>query len=125
MHGNTGYIGLPLCSALLGSKGTIFAAAFDMGVGVSIWTISVMVLQNQVSFSPKVLKPLLNAPLIAIILGVFLFVIELKILDYFLQLLQRLGTIASPLALIYIGFFIPELLPKTYNRFPSLSSNWH
>lgn len=109
-QGNTGYIGLPLCAVLLGPKGTLFAVIFDMGIGVSLWTISVMVLQNQVSLTPRTLKPLLNAPLIAIIVGVSCFFLELKMHDSIIQLLQRLGAIAAPLALIYIGFFIPKML---------------
>jgi predicted permease len=76
-HGNTGFIGLPLCAALFGSKGVILAIAFDEGVGVCFWTISAMVLQNRISFSPQILKSVFNFPLIAIGLGLSFYLFEL------------------------------------------------
>lgn len=112
VHGNTGYIGVPLSVVLLGAKGTLFAVAFDMGIGVSLWTISVMVLQKQGSFSLRALKPMLNAPLIATLIGGCFFMFNWKIPNNLLQLFQHLGALATPLALIYIGFFIPPLFKK-------------
>src|SRR5699024_10955453 len=44
--GNTGYIGIPLCSILLGPEGALYAAIFDAGVNVTLWTVGAFVLQG-------------------------------------------------------------------------------
>lgn len=71
-----------------------------------------MVLRNQMSFSLHALKQLLNAPLLAMVVGICFFILDWKIPHLLLQLFQYLGALAAPLALIYIGFFIPQLLKK-------------
>src|SRR5699024_2194548 len=49
--GNTGFIGIPLCAAILGPEGALYAAIFDAGVDFTIWTFGVMVLNKSYSFS--------------------------------------------------------------------------
>lgn len=108
-QGNTGFIGLPLCLVLFHSKGVILATAFDTAVGVSLWTMSVMVINHRYSLTLRSLKPLLNFPLAAFLFGLILSFIHVKIPESLLQLFLKLGALASPLALIYIGLFLPKL----------------
>ena len=49
--GNTGFIGIPLCSAIFGHEGALYAAIFDAGVDLVIWTLGVMILSNRFSLS--------------------------------------------------------------------------
>jgi predicted permease len=109
-QGNTGFIGLPLCLILFGSKGVILAAVFDTAVGISLWTMSVMVINHRYSITLQSLKPLINIPLIAFFAGLLLSIVQFEAPESLLQLLIKLGALASPLALIYIGFFLPKIL---------------
>jgi malate permease and related proteins len=109
-QGNTGFIGLPLCLILFGSKGAILAAVFDTAVGVSLWTMSVMIINHRYSITLQSLKPMLNFPLFAFILGLIFSITQIEAPESILQFLLKLGALASPLALIYIGFFLPKLL---------------
>jgi predicted permease len=108
-QGNTGFIGLPLCLILFGSKGVILAAVFDTAVGISLWTMSVMVIKHQYSVNLRSLKPMINFPLIAFFIGLLLSMFQVETSETLLQLLLKLGALASPLALIYIGLFLPKL----------------
>ncbi|WP_028775435.1 AEC family transporter [Shimazuella kribbensis] len=108
-QGNTGFIGLPLCLILFGSKGVILAAVFDTGVGISLWTMSVMVINHRYSITLRSLKPMINIPLIAFFVGLLLSIFQFDAPETLLQFLLKLGALASPLALIYIGFFLPKL----------------
>lgn len=109
---NTGFIGIPLTASLLGPKATLLAVVFDMGVGISVWTIGVLVLQKHRTFSWKALKQLLNMPLIAFAIGLTCNLFGISWMGGAEQLFERLGMLATPLAMIYIGFYIPRLLKK-------------
>lgn len=109
-QGNSGFIGIPLCLLLFGSKGAIFAAVFDTAVGISLWTMSVMVINHRYSVNMQSLKPMLNFPLIAFLIGTTLSFTHWQIPATVLQFLLKLGALAPPLALFYIGLFLPKLL---------------
>lgn len=51
-------------------------------------------------------------PMIAFILGLSLNLLHMKLPDNLLQLTDHLGLLASPLAMMYIGCFIPQLIKK-------------
>jgi predicted permease len=120
-QGNTGFIGLPLCLILFDSREVILAAIFDTAVGVSLWTLGVMVIRHRYSITLQSLKPMLNFPLIAFFIGIVLSFIHVNVPEPLLQLFLKLGALASPLALIYIGLFIPKLLQNRKNTdYPSL-----
>src|SRR5699024_2240188 len=73
--GNTGFIGIPLCAVLFGPEGALFAAIFDAGVDLVIWSFGVTLLNSKEKFSLKSLKEIINVPFIAIILGLLLAII--------------------------------------------------
>jgi malate permease and related proteins len=66
--GNTGFIGIPLCAAILGPEGALYAAIFDAGVDLVIWTVGVMILRKSKTFTlSTIMKSLINIPTLAII----------------------------------------------------------
>lgn len=117
-NGNTGFIGIPLCTALFGTKGTLLAAAFDIGLGVSLWTVGVFLLQPNSMVAKLNLKPLLNFPIITFVVGMIISVLHISLPEPMIQIFTNLGSLATPLALIFIGLMIPKLL-QTW-RFISL-----
>jgi predicted permease len=108
-HANTGFIGIPLCYTLFGNEGVVLATAFDMATGICLWTVSVMVLKHEYSLRLRTLKPLLNMPLFAIVVGLIFFISHVNLPTAVLTLLNKLGALTTPLALIYIGLFLPQL----------------
>lgn len=115
--GNTGFIGLPLCAALFGTKGALLAAVFDAGVDFVLWTVAVMLLQEKQAFSLKSLRSLLNIPMFAIIIGLTIAVLGVTPPQFVKKLTGTLAHIASPLAMMYVGMLIPSLL-KSKKRVP-------
>ncbi|WP_153722611.1 AEC family transporter [Sporosarcina cascadiensis] len=104
--GNTGFIGIPLCAAILGPEGALYAAVFDAGVDLVIWTVGVMILNNSFRFTWATCKSLINIPLIAIIFGLLFAVINYRPPSVFIELTNQLAALASPLAMFYIGLLI-------------------
>ncbi|PIC63379.1 permease [Sporosarcina sp. P13] len=104
--GNTGFIGIPLCAAILGPEGALYAAIFDAGVDIVIWTVGVMILKNSYAFSLQNLKSLINIPIIAIVVGLLCAFINYRPPEIFIDLSNQLAALASPLAMFYIGLLI-------------------
>ncbi|GKV65873.1 MULTISPECIES: AEC family transporter [unclassified Sporosarcina] len=104
--GNTGFIGIPLCAAILGPEGALYAAVFDAGVDLVIWTVGVMILNNSFRFTWATCKSLINIPLIAIIFGLLFAVMNYRPPSVFIELTNQLAALASPLAMFYIGLLI-------------------
>lgn len=110
--GNTGYIGIPLCATLFGPKGALLAAVFDAGLDFTIFTLGIMILDGKRKFSFYSIKELINPPLIAIFIGLLIMVLDLKPPTVAVRLANSLSSLASPLAMIYIGMFTRSLLKK-------------
>lgn len=117
--GNTGFIGIPLCAALLGPKGALFAAIFDAGVDVTIWTVGVILLQKNRRFALQTLKSMVNIPTGAILVGLFAAYFQLKPPGIVIDLTDRLAVLAAPLAMFYIGMMIMTLQRGHVRRFAS------
>lgn len=104
--GNTGFIGIPLCATLFGPEGALYAAIFDAGVDFTIWTVGVLILQNKRRLTLQAMTSLLNAPLIAIVVGLLAAVLNIKPPGIFVQLTDHFASLAVPLAMFYIGIMI-------------------
>jgi len=110
--GNTGFIGIPLCAAILGPKGALFAAAFDTGLGLILYTVAIALLQEKDQFSLASLKQLFNPPLISIVLALFIIITGMKPPEMIQQLNGTLANLATPLAMLYIGILIRTMLKQ-------------
>lgn len=104
--GNTGFIGIPLCATLLGPQGALYAAIFDAGVDLTIWTVGVLMLQKNGKFAFRTLKSMINIPIVAIVAGLTAAYFHVKPPATIVLLIDQLAALAAPLAMFYIGFLI-------------------
>jgi malate permease and related proteins len=110
--GNTGFIGIPLCASIFGPKGALFAATFDTGLGIILFTVVIALLQENYKFSLATLKQLINPPIISIVIALFVIITELQPPEMIKQLNGMLASLATPLAMIYIGILIRMMLKQ-------------
>lgn len=108
--GNTAFIGIPLCYVLLGAQGALLAAIFDAGLDFVIWTLCVFLLRREKGFRLRYLAAMINIPLVAIIVGLTLGIMQFEAPEMLKQLTKSLAAIASPLGMIYIGLLVPDLV---------------
>lgn len=101
--GNTGFIGIPLCGVIFGPKGTLFAASFDVATCIFIYTIGSMILQNNVKMTLGNLKKVITLPFISVMIGIVIILMDIKVHFFIKDFVQIAGSIATPLALIYVG----------------------
>ncbi|MFB4164250.1 AEC family transporter [Alteribacillus sp. JSM 102045] len=110
--GNTGFIGIPLCYILFGPTGGFFAAIFDVGLDVVLFTVVIWMLQAEKSFRFTQLKVLINLPFLALVVGFSALLLNYEAPGAVTQLTELLSGLAAPLAMLYIGLLIPPLFQK-------------
>lgn len=110
--GNTGFIGIPLCASIFGAKGAVLAAAYDAGNALLLWSIGVLLMQDNRKLTLANLKKMINAPNIAVILGVLLAVNQFNPGILVKDVLSSVASLASPSAMIYIGMLTMTILKE-------------
>lgn len=125
---NYGFIAIPLTHAVYNSKavtGTLMV--YNTGIELAIWTIGILLLTGK--FERGLWKKMINAPVIALLVGItFNFIVPntdpdptflSKSFQSLMETISWLGTCAIPLALILIGASVNDLLGKD-----SFSPSW-
>jgi predicted permease len=113
VSGNTGFLGIPVCTALYGSQGTILAVLFDLGASVYLLTLGLSVYQNNAQGHASaqerfrlVIKQLVNPIFIALILGMGLSLAGWQLPTVLHMPFESLSYTAIPLMMIILGGII-------------------
>lgn len=99
---NCGFMCIPLLNAVLGTRGVFFGSIYIAVYYILLWTYGVILMTGQgkdISF----FKALFNPSLVAIMIGLPLFLLGIKIPAVPAAVINFLGSINSPLAMIIIG----------------------
>ncbi|MCE7792824.1 AEC family transporter [Salipaludibacillus sp. CUR1] len=112
--GNTGLIGIPLCAALFGSEGAVFAAVFDAGMCLVLWTLGVYTIQKDRKLTIGYLKKAFTAPVCAVLIGVVIVSFNLTLPIILQSFVGKLAGAATPLAMFFIGMLIITVLKEKY-----------
>ena len=113
VNANTIFIGLPLNMALFGEAASKYYLMYYITNTVSIWTLGYMLLEND-SVEEKEekggfnLKKLLSPPLIAFVIAFVVLLSGIKIMTPIVETTKYLGSIVTPLALLYIGIVLAD-----------------
>lgn len=110
--GNTGFIGIPVCTSLFGPTGGLLAAIFDAGLDVIVFTLVTVLLNKEGKFSLRSLKAIINVPIMAILVGITIAVIGYEPPILAKNLAASLAGLAAPLAMLYIGLLISEFFKE-------------
>ncbi|MBB5173800.1 AEC family transporter [Texcoconibacillus texcoconensis] len=108
--GNTGFIGVPLIIMLFGPAAGVFAAIYDAGTVLTVFSIGVILLQQE-KFRLRQLKAMINPPLVTLIVSIMIVSLGGTIPTYIFELSEILSSLAAPMAMIYIGMLISEWTP--------------
>jgi len=115
---NYGYLAIPLVDSLFPNNGAL-AVLFvhNIGVEIALWTICLMMLSGDFSFSFKIF---LKGPIIAVVLGLMINFSGLSptVPQVFSTTLEMLGACALPIALLLIGTALYDLWGKEKINWP-------
>ncbi|WP_119327318.1 AEC family transporter [Companilactobacillus musae] len=106
IYSNAGFMGIPLISALFGSQGVFYAVVSLAAFNIFSWTQGVALFRDNNSGTVEKAdwrQVLLNPNIVAIFLGIILFVCSVKIPSIPNQIIKYVGSVNTPLSMIVIG----------------------
>ena len=113
LFGNTGFIGIPVIRALYGTEAVFFAAILEMVNDVVIFTIGMMLIQMsagaKLRLEPKLF---LNPGLIGVIVGLLLFLLDIRLPEVIGGAVEMVGDATTPLTMFLIGYQLGGLKAK-------------
>lgn len=102
---NCGYMALPLQSALLGSDGVFFGAAFIAVFNLFVWTYGIR-LMDETTKGPVLKKMFLNPGVIGVGIGLLLFLTPLDLPVLIFKPVQYLAALNTPLPMVVVGYYL-------------------
>lgn len=110
MFGNTGFMGIPVCTALYGAEGTFYAALLDAIMDIFIFTVGLVFIEKSTGAHIGIsIKHFLTPGVFSIIIGIGLFVARIMLPDLIAVPLQTVGSATTPLAMFVVGFQIGNI----------------
>lgn len=103
---NLAFIGIPLVSGVIGSEYVVYVTEFMMVYTIILYSYGIVVLEGK--FSLKSLKNMVNPGIISGIIAVIIIVYEIQLPVFLKTAITYLGSIASPLALVAVGFTVAQ-----------------
>ncbi len=101
IYGNLGFMGLPLVRSVLGEGAAIFAVV-DLGLfNIVTWTHGVLLMGGRSAFSAK--KAILNPGVLGVLVGLPLFLLNLRLPTVLYSPVHFLAQMNTPLAMVIIG----------------------
>lgn len=107
IYSNCGFMGIPLVQAMFGSEGVFYLTAFLCLFNLLAWTHGVMQISGQKSMK-SVIKVLRSPAIIAIVLGLVMFFLQITIPALLADTLSMIGELNTPLAMFVAGATIAQ-----------------
>lgn len=102
---NIGFMGFPVVAALYGSGALLYASLFTIPYNVLIYTygVSSMSVDKNKAKTGSSLKRILNAGVIACVITVIVYLLELPIPTFIKNTVTHLSNLTAPLSMMVIG----------------------
>ncbi len=116
VYSNCGFMGIPLVTALFGSEGVFYLAAFITMFNLIAWTQGMIMLTGERDMK-QALKVLYSPTVISIVLGLVAFAFHIRLPEVPAKAMDMLKEVNTPIAMIVSGVTmadtnIPALLRK-------------
>ncbi|RKX37848.1 MAG: AEC family transporter [Thermotogae bacterium] len=113
IFGNVAYLGYPVLKIMFGEMGVFYGSFLNIWFNILVWTLGIKLMhkdQRKIDF----FRAFLNPGLIAIGLGMIVFVFPVDIPQALKTTLNILGEMTVPLCMLLIGAFMTEARFKDF-----------
>ncbi len=101
---NAAFLALPLAQSVVGDEGVFYSACYVAVFNVFAFTYGIHEISGKkAKINPKNL--ILNPGTISVLIGIPLFLLQIKLPDFLSDAMQRVGACNSPMAMIVFGTF--------------------
>jgi predicted permease len=105
---NIGFMGFPIISATYGNVGLLYAAFFQFGFNLIIYTYGIQAMQSSAESVEKPysfsVKSLLNAGVIAVFIALILYLSHVHVPEPIAESITFLGNLTVPMSMMVIGY---------------------
>lgn len=118
VYSNAGFMGIPLVQVFLGSKGVFFSVPFLVIYNLFMWShgLGLFIKKHHLCFMKQIKSLILNPNIIAAILGILIYMLQIKFVSIIKEPLTYLANINTPLSMLIIGSNLSELsLKEVFN----------
>jgi predicted permease len=110
---NNGFMGFPTSLAIFGQLGMFYMVILNCLISIfiftfGIWNVRVSVAQRKAHSAKTMLKDVINPAIIALFIGFFLLLMQIKIPETVNSVLESIGTMMAPLSMMVIGIQLTE-----------------
>jgi len=105
---NVGFMGYPVLESIYGGIGVFYAAIFNIPFNLLVWTVGVMLYTGEKDFK-SMRKAMANPALIAVFIGLILFVFSIRLPVPIETSLKLVGSTTTPISMIIIGSMLAEM----------------
>ena len=102
---NATFLGYPIVVNTFGSSGVIAYCGFIIAFNIALFSYGIWLFEHKIS--PKLLKNIITNPnIIAVLLGMVLFLANIRLPDFISDAVGFVGGATTPLSIICIGFML-------------------
>ncbi len=112
IYGNVGYMALPLAQAVLGDEGVFYCATGVVVFNILCFTHGAA-LMNKGKEKLDFKKLILNPGVIAVVIGLPIFLLELEVPYILREPLEMVGSLNTPIAMLIFGTYLANTDLKT------------
>jgi predicted permease len=105
---NCGYMGYPVIGSFFGQRGIFLTSIYIAVFNIFVWTYGVFIFTAKAD-RDSLKQALLNPGVIAVFLGMLLFLFSVKLPSPITQTLEMVGGMTTPLAMIIVGSMLADL----------------
>ncbi len=117
IYSNAGFIGIPLVSSLFGPTGVFYAVVPLAFFNIFNWTHGVGLFTNEkndTSLFEKLRSVLFNPNIIAIFVGLIIFVFSIRLPGLLSQIIDDISSINTPVSMLVIGNSLANIALKNF-----------
>ena len=116
MYSNCGFIGIPMAQAIFGEDGVFYMTAYVALANFLLWSHGIIVMSGKMNL--KSVKKVFTSPtIIAIVLGVICFVIQIRMPKIIEEPLEMIANMNTPMAMMVAGINIAQAdLKHTFQK---------
>lgn len=105
---NCGYMGLPMMNALYGENGVFYGSFYIIMFHITLWTLGIRIFGVGSKASGGLKKVLLNPSLIAVYVGMIIFVARIPVPQVVVGAVSAVGGMTMPLSMLIIGAVLSQ-----------------
>lgn len=104
---NCGFMGFPILEAVYGTQGVFYGSFYVLTFNILIWTAGVFIFTGKKD--TMTWRQALNPAVIAVIIGLLLFIGSFKLPAPIFNTLEMIGSMTTPLSMLIIGCLLVEI----------------